>query len=250
MELLNCQSTSEMFRVFNPLNHYTFRPYSMKNLFTFLILTMSLQLSAQNKLIYVGDPMCSWCYGFSEELLEIVEAQEGKLELEIVMGGLRPYNQETMTDLKSFLTHHWEDVHKASGQEFTYDILDRSDLKYDTEPPCRASVVVRAMAAEKELKFFKMVQRAFYFENLDLNQASSYHAILRNLDLDTAEFDRLFASEEHKIAVKKDFERAGALGVRSFPTLLVEVNGELSVVAQGYAKADKVNAVISKIVPQ
>jgi len=182
--------------------------------------------------------------------MEIVEAQEGQLELEIVMGGLRPYNLETMTDLKSFLTHHWEDVHRASGQKFNYGILDRSDLKYDTEPPCRATVVVRAMNASKELEFFKAVQKGFYFDNLDLNQAESYHGILKELELDVDEFNKRFVSEKYKELVKEDFGRAGQLGVSSFPTVLVEIDGELSVVARGFAKAEQVNEVIKRKLTQ
>ena len=71
------------------------------------------------KLIYIGDPMCSWCYGFSNELSFIVEEYEDTVEFEMIMGGLRPYNTETMIDLKDFLSHHWEDVAKASGKKFS-----------------------------------------------------------------------------------------------------------------------------------
>jgi len=220
----------------------------LNHLTTALILTMSIQLSAQDKLIYVGDPMCSWCYGFSEELSEIVAAQEGKLDLEIVMGGLRPYNEETMTDLKSFLSHHWEDVHKASGQEFKYDILDRTDMKYDTEPPSRATVVVRSMSPENELEFFKRVQTAFYYENQDMSDVKSYHKILEDLKIDTTEFDRRYSSERYKQAIKNDFARSAELGVSSFPTVLIEVDGKTSVVARGYAKASQVNEVIRKAI--
>ena len=213
----------------------------MKIIISVILIGLSISLMGQNKLIYVGDPMCSWCYGFGPELTEVVETHEGQLEVELVMGGLRPYNKETMTDLKSFLTHHWEDVHKASGQPFSYGILDETELAYDTEPPCRASVVVRALAPEKELAFFKSAQTAFYKDNKDMNKSTSYHAMLKALELDTAAFDKLFDSNEYKTKVKKDFERAKLLGVSSFPTLLVEIDGKVTKVARGYAKAAEVN---------
>ncbi len=219
----------------------------MKIVISVILIGLSISVMGQNKLIYVGDPMCSWCYGFGPELAEVVETQQGKLELELVMGGLRPYNKETMIDLKSFLTHHWEDVYKASGQPFSYDILDEAELAYDTEPPCRATVVVRALAPEKELAFFKSAQTAFYKENKKMNNSESYHAILNALDLDTAAFDRLFYSNEYKTKVKKDFERAKLLGVSSFPTLLVEIDGKVTKVARGYAKAAEVNQNIAQL---
>lgn len=220
----------------------------MKVVFSFLFLSLTIHLVGQNKLIYVGDPMCSWCYGFSPELLEIVEAHKETLQLELVMGGLRPYNKESMTDLKSFLTHHWEDVHKASGQEFSYGILDRSDLVYDTEPPSRAAIVVRELAPEKELTFFKEIQKSFYKDNLDMSHSSSYHVVLKNLEIDTEEFDILYRSNVYKNRIKEDFERARLLGVSSFPTMLVEVDGKATIVARGYAKAEQVIASIDKVI--
>lgn len=198
------------------------------------------------KLIYVGDPMCSWCYGFSDELTKVVDHYP-ELELEMVMGGLRPYNTQSMADLKDFLSHHWEDVNKASGQEFSYEILDRTDITYDTEPPCRASLVVREIAPEKELYFFKGVQTAFYKENKNLHLAESYHNLLKKLDIDSSTFDAAFSSDAKKALVKNDFSRARDLGVNSFPTLLVEKAGKTYIVAQGFKKSELIIQAIDGI---
>jgi len=65
-----------------------------KILFTItLFLTMSIAatISAQDKsIIYIGDPMCSWCYGFGPEISKI-KAEFPEVDFQIVMGGLRPY---------------------------------------------------------------------------------------------------------------------------------------------------------------
>lgn len=211
------------------------------------LLTFNCCSQSDMKLIYVGDPMCSWCYGFSPELEEVVTHYKGTLGLEMVMGGLRPYHNEPIANMKEFLSHHWEDVGKASGQPFEYGILDRADLNYDTEPPCRAIVIVRHMDADKELTFFQETQKAFYFKNRDMNQAATYHDILTNLDLDTAAFDKLFDSEEYKMSVKKDFERSRHLGVSSFPTLLLDNGQDTVIVARGYAKSAVVIKNIDKL---
>jgi putative protein-disulfide isomerase len=199
------------------------------------------------KLIYVGDPMCSWCYGFSDELTQVVEYYSS-LELEMVMGGLRPYNTQSMSDLKDFLSHHWKDVQDASGQEFSYGILDRTDITYDTEPPCRASLVVRSLAPEKELAFFKSVQRSFYKENKNLHLVESYHDLLSNLDIDIQAFDSAFNSDDMKTAIKNDFARARSIGVNSFPTLLIEKEGKKYIVAQGFRKSQDIIKDIDEII--
>lgn len=204
-------------------------------------------MNAQEKLIYVGDPMCSWCYGFAPELEKIVEKHKNHMEIELVTGGLRPYFNKPINEMKDFLSHHWEDVNKASQQPFNYDILDRSDINYDTEPACRAVVVVRHMNRDKEFEFFKLVQEAFYFHNKDLRFAESYFSILEELDLEKETFNTSFDSEEYKELVKEDFKRANALGVQGFPSVLLESNGKVTILTRGYTTAEHVNDAINGI---
>jgi len=212
----------------------------MRTLLVFLLLTLSIHTNAQEKmkLIYVGDPMCSWCYGIANEWTEVVDHYKDA-EVELVMGGLRPYNDETIASMKDFLRGHWEEVNKRSGQEFSYDILDRADLTYDTEPPSRAVVIVRALAPEKEVAFFKLVQKDFYFHNKDMSTSASYHNSLSKLEISIEEFDTKFEAPEAKENVRKDFERASELGVNSFPTVLLSKGDEIIPVARGYAESEK-----------
>ena len=41
------------------------------------------------RFVYFADPMCSWCYGFSPVITALAERFEGRLGLQVVMGGLR-----------------------------------------------------------------------------------------------------------------------------------------------------------------
>ncbi|KAA3621349.1 MAG: DsbA family protein, partial [Bacteroidetes bacterium] len=172
---------------------------------------------------------------------------ENEVDFEVVLGGLRPYNKETMADLKDFLTHHWQDVHKASGQEFNYDILDDQNITYDTEPPSRAVLAVRELKPELEFDFFKAIQKVFYFENKNMHLAESYHEVLKDMEIDLEAFDKLFASEDLKALVKMDFVRARQLGVSSFPTLLIQVGDSVNLVARGFSNKDEMIAEIDRI---
>jgi putative protein-disulfide isomerase len=203
-------------------------------------------MNAQNKLIYVGDPMCSWCYGFAPQLEKIVEQYQGQMQLELVTGGLRPYNQTPISEMKDFLTGHWQEVNKRTQQPFSYDILSRADINYDTEPACRAVVVVRNMNAKKEFDFFKLTQEAFYNKNKNLSEVESYYPILDKLGLDKEDFTKRFNSEDYKKKVQQDFKRAGDLGVRGFPSVLLESKGGLTVLSRGYTTAEQIKALIAE----
>lgn len=219
----------------------------VRYLFTQLILgsifisnTSFIKEQTEKTLIYIGDPMCSWCYGFAPEISEIQEKLPEDIGFELVVGGLRPYGTETMKELKGFLTHHWEDVSQRSGQPFRYDILDQSELLYDTEPACRAVVTMQTLKPEVDLDYFKTIQKGFYYHNFDPSQTSTYSTQATEFGIDAQKFTLLFESEEMKRKTKMQFGYARKIGANSFPTVLLEINGKHRVVTKGYDNAAEI----------
>jgi putative protein-disulfide isomerase len=224
---------------------------NMKKNLTFLFLlafqTFTMAQTNQPELIYFGDPMCSWCYGFSPEFSQVAEAMEGRAEVRFVMGGLRPYGTETMADLSDFLQHHWEEVGQRSGQKFTYGILKKTDFTYDTEPACRAVVTMRHLKPEVEFDYFKAVQSAFYFENKNTNDAQTFAEVASIYGVDEKTFLEKFESDEMKNAVREDFLFSQNMGVRGFPTVVLKYGGRNFLISNGYAEAESVLKEISKV---
>ena len=198
-------------------------------------------------LIYVGDPMCSWCYGVAPELNKVVDQLEDGVELQLLMGGLRPYNTQTVKELGSFLKEHWEHVEEKSGQAFGYGILEDSTILYDTEPPSRAVLIIRKMKPEKEYAFFKAVQKAFYLDNQDMNQVATYLPLVEAIGINAEVFRKAFESEEMKAAVRRDFETAAEMGVRGFPTIILKKGEQYHLIANGYAKSETMLATIKEL---
>ncbi len=208
---------------------------------------LSIQSQDNMKLIYVGDPMCSWCYGIAPEWQKLKADYKDKVQIDYVMGGLRPYFDKPISEMKDFLADHWKHVHEASGQEFSYGILDRSDLNYDTEPPSRAVVVIKELKPDAVGDFFVEIQKLFYVQNKDMNQSESYHGILNTMGIATDAFDNMFHTKEIKEATKAEFDNAKLLGVTSFPTVLLQIGDEQYIVTQGYSTSDKMSKIIDKL---
>ena len=68
-------------------------------------------------------------------------------------------------------------------------------------------------------------------EGQDTTVVDFYESICASLALDFAEFRTLFDSPEAQQAVQQEFVRCRQLGVRSFPTLLLEHNGDIKPLA-------------------
>jgi putative protein-disulfide isomerase len=204
----------------------------------------------ENSLVYVGDPMCSWCYGFGVPLQKLLQQLPG-VPLAVVLGGLRAYNKEVMpTALKNTLHHHWEEVAKRSGKPFGTGQFDREGYIYDTEPACRAVVTIRTHAAEHTLAMYHAVQHAFYAQGRDITQTAVLADVWQevretwvdsktthDIDFSRDAFVEAFESDTIKTQTRNDFAMVQQWGIRGFPALIAVVNGEAQLVANGYMEA-------------
>ncbi len=195
-------------------------------------------MNAPLDLLYVADPMCSWCYGFGPQLSRLLLAFEGA-RVELVMGGLRAYHREPMTPaLREMLRGHWRHVAEASGQPFSEALIARDDFVYDTEPACRAVVAARQADPARALSYLEAVQSAFYRDARDVTRAEVLADIAADEGYDRGAFLGAVASDAMREDTRADFARAQSLGATGFPTLAVALGGELFLVAAGFATAD------------
>ena len=173
-------------------------------------------------LIYVADPMCSWCWGFAPVITRIVERVGDAADLRMVMGGLRAGNAEPMDDgMTEYISSAWQRVGERTGATFDVSFFERSGFVYDTEPACRAVVTVRAMQPAAALPYMKRVQEAFYANNRDVTDGKVLADIAVEAGLDRQAFVDAFDSEDMKRATLQDFQIANQSGINGFPAVLV-----------------------------
>ena len=190
-------------------------------------------------LIYVMDPMCSWCYGFAPVIKQIVKEQEGNMQFKLVMGGLRPGTEQPLDEqMKESIKHHWQDVEKVSGQHIDYSFFEREKFVYDTEPACRAVVTVRYLKPESEFEMAEEVQSAFYSQNQDVTSPEVLAAIAATFDIDTEAFLNKFETEEMKEKTQQDFTIARHLQANAFPSLYLLNGTNLHLLSRGYRTYD------------
>lgn len=198
-------------------------------------------------LLYFADPLCSWCYGFGPQLAALLARHPGA-RLDLVMGGLRPYNTQTMSpEFKEMLRGHWKHVREASGLPFSEAILAREDFVYDTEPPCRAVVTARALDAAKAREFLGAVQAAFYRDAREVTRPEVLADLAAEAGYERAIFLERLESEEMRAETRLDFSTAQSLGVSGFPTLGLARGDQLYLVASGYTAADVLEERIAEI---
>lgn len=207
------------------------------------------------KLIFVGDPMCSWCYGFHKEMTTLVESMPD-LEVQVVVGGLAAGSTQVLDDAgKQFRLTHWARVEQQSGAQFNREaLLARKNFVYDTEPVCRAVVTARLIdPAVDLLAIFGAFQRAFYVDGLDttdgkvLAEVGAAALKAAGFDVDAEAFLTVWSSDAAIQATRADFALTRRLGVSGFPSLFVELNGKVGQLSSGYAKAAGIQQTLMRL---
>jgi len=203
--------------------------------------------SPGTKLIYVGDPMCSWCWGFAPEIKMLAD----DLPVEVVVGGLRPgpSAQELDDRMADFLRGHWVEIAERTGQPFDTEFLARRDgWIYDTEPAAIAVALLREVDEASTLDYFTEIQHAFYADGRDITDFDVLTDIAAPHGVDVGRFRTDLDDSESKKRAWADFSRARNWGINGFPALIAELEDDrLALLARGWTQADLIRKRIDSL---
>lgn len=187
------------------------------------------------RLLYVMDPMCSWCWGFAPVIESLAEqAAAVGVPLQLVVGGLRRDRIAIDAAARVRYLGYWQAVNASTGQLFNFEQGLPEGLVYDTEPACRALVTARQLDPDSAWRLAKLIQQAFYGEGADVTQAGVLRELAERAGLPRIEFAEAFDSPAMHAATAADFAWVQDLGIAGFPTLLAERDGQLALLTNGY----------------
>ncbi|MGQ9370005.1 DsbA family protein [Azospirillum sp. ST 5-10] len=200
-------------------------------------------------LVYVADPMCSWCWGFAPVIAAIRARFADALPVRVLMGGLRPGTDKPMdAAAKADVRGHWQHVHEASGQPFDFAFFERDGFVYDTDPAARAVVVARRGGQDAGLECLSRIQEAFYAGNRDVTDAAVLAELAAPAGAARDAFLEAFHGEEAKQETWRDYGIAQRSGVAGFPTLLAGdgAGNRYAAVTRGYQPAERLLPVLER----
>jgi putative protein-disulfide isomerase len=199
------------------------------------------------RLLYVMDPLCSWCWGFAPVLEALAEqAAAAGVGLELVVGGLRRDGVAVDAAGRVRYLGYWQAVNAATGQLFNFEKGIPEGFVYDTEPACRAVVTARSLAPELAWPMARQIQKAFYMEGVDVSRACVLVDLAEKVGIPRIEFAEAFDSAAQRAATQADFTWAKDLGIAGFPTLLAKHNGQLALLTNGYQPLEALQSLLGR----
>lgn len=194
------------------------------------------------KLIYVMDPQCGWCHGNAQNMSEIQEEFRGKLEMELLIGGmwLAPNAPSGGENLSRYLQQNGPRMSATTGAkvgEAYYELAKDSSYTFSSLEACAAIVLVKETAPEQAFPFAKKVQEALFIKGDRLNNEETYLTILKEMSLDTTTFEEQWMKEDNFSKTKAEI--ASIQGkVNGFPALLIQNETNIEMLASGYFNLD------------
>lgn len=179
-------------------------------------------------LYYIHDPMCSWCWGFSRTLNELLESLPKDVEVCRLLGGLAPDSDIAMPEsMQESIKSNWSRIEdKIPSVKFNYDFWTNTIPRRSTYPACRAVLAARQQGEKYDVLMTKAIQRAYYLEARNPSDNSTLIELAKELDLLVSEFERDLVSDKIQEALVKEIAYARKIYADSYPNLVLVVADE------------------------
>ncbi|MBW3696484.1 DsbA family protein [Vibrio sp. T187] len=189
------------------------------------------------KLHYVHDPMCSWCWGYKPTLEQLKQQLPASIEFNYVVGGLAPDSEEPMSaDMQQKLQAIWKRIEQQLGTEFNHDFWTECKPVRSTYPACRA--VIAAGFQDHYEAMLEAIQHAYYLRAMLPHSTETHQQLAEELGLNVQQFMNDLSGKLLEGELEDQLSFKHAMGVASYPTLMLEVNGIFTEVELNYQSTE------------
>jgi len=176
------------------------------------------------RLIYVHDPMCSWCWAFRPGLEQLRAGLPAGIGFARLLGGLAPDDEAPMAEpMRHYLQQTWRRIEtRVPGTRFNFAFWERCRPRRSTWPACRAVIAARAQAPGLEDAMIHAIQQAYYLDARNPSEKGTLVEIAGELGLDAPRFLRDLDDPTTQRSLEEEIALARSMGVDSFPSLVLE----------------------------
>ena len=200
----------------------------------------------KKEVIFVLDPMCSWCWGFAPVIEQLHITQSENYDFSLVVGGLRTKGDMTWDESsKEYLNGHWKQVEKSTGQAFSNALFEKKDFTYDTYPACKAIVTVRELfGMQSAFSYLHLTQERFYMQGEDITDMNILTDLVKFIGLDSKSFKLFYESQRAELLMQHDFAKARSMGANAFPSIVVIDEDGHMVCQKGYRSIVEIKEIL------
>lgn len=191
-------------------------------------------------LIYVTNPMCAWCYGFTPVVRRLRALWHGRLDVQVLFGDLQAHETQPLQhDQKERLAISWHRVQERTLLPFEYRFFIQRSFVFNTEPACRAMVCVRLLRPVLTLEVLRAMHSAFFVDNLDLKDTGELVRLVGMFGIPENLFLTLFESEEVIQQTENEFAYVDSIGASTYPSIFLNTEDGPQRLAAGFVDLEE-----------
>jgi putative protein-disulfide isomerase len=193
----------------------------------------------QTTLIYVHDPMCSWCWGFEPVRVQLFATLEGRIPIRRLVGGLAPDSDAPMpAEMRLGLQQTWQRIQQTiPGTEFNFDFWSKCEPRRSTYPANRAVIAARRQGEEYDQPMTNRIQRAYYLEARNPSDNETLIDLAADVGLDVERFAAELVDATTEQMLTTEIRSSRAMWINSFPSLAVVNDDVQNLIGLNYTDA-------------
>ena len=207
--------------------------------------------SPESVLIYVYDPMCSWCYGFRPTWKALKSQLPEGLPVVSLLGGLADDSDVSMPeDMVKYLRRTWSQIESTCGVHFNHAYWDQ------TPPPprttfisCRAVIAAERLAGRGEA-FAERIQDAYYTEAQNVWDFNTLCDLAEAFGFQRSSFADALMSDDVRAVHDEQRQLAERLQVEGYPSVLLIHQGQAYPIPVRHQGADVMLSDISDLLAE
>jgi putative protein-disulfide isomerase len=193
-------------------------------------------------LIYVHDPMCSWCWGFTSVYDQLIERLPAEIDIRRLVGGLAPDSDVPMPEpMRQILQQTWARIEQMiPGKKFNFEFWSQCEPRRSTYPACRAVIAARAQGEQYDLIMTRQIQQAYYQQARNPSDNDTLIELSSEIGLDTKRFANDLVDPGTHALLLDEINQARSIGIDSFPSLMLEQGDQYTRILSNYTDVEAI----------
>lgn len=188
------------------------------------------------QIFYIHDPMCSWCYAFSQSWAALQQDLPRNMGIVYLVGGLAPDTTEPMPlATQKMVQQAWRRIEQTvPGVHFNWDFWSRNTPIRSTYPACRAVLAAKKQRAEAEPEMIRAIQTAYYQQAKNPSLPETLQVCAYEIGLDAKTFSEDLKSQVIESELQHQMQLARSMDVYFYPSLRLVINNAVFPIAIDY----------------
>ncbi|MFL2571745.1 MAG: DsbA family protein [Parvicellaceae bacterium] len=184
---------------------------------------------------YYNDPICPTCWGMEPHMKKFLFSYEHLLNVDYKMGGLLPYWEQYSSVLISRpldVANDWDN--KSVEYEMPIDgDLWREDPVESSFPASIAFKAIEIQNKQRAIKYLRIIREMALTKKINITKWKYLYRAAKQVGADLEKFKSDYDGQARELFYK-ELEKAKALGIKIFPTIIMTNSLGHQVILKGF----------------